>query len=342
MKNLLFKGNLTEYIKNGPENLITDVPGVKVGHYTLKSEKNSTGVTAIIPAEGNLFKKKLVASAHIINGFGKSTGLLQIQELGTLETPIILTNTLSVGTAYSALTKYMLYENTDIGDTTGTVNPVVCECNDSKINDIRSMVITENNIFQALKNPVKTFQQGDVGAGTGMICYDLKGGIGSASKVIQIENQTYTLGILVLSNFGSIEDLVYNDNHIGKKIKTKIGSSSEPDKGSIIVVLATNLPMDSRQINRLLKRTQSGIARTGSYTGNGSGEIAVGFSTSNRINHYPHSHLTERSIFHEDFMDIAFLATVQATEEAIHNSLIHSNPSRKRDGVKVHTLSEFL
>ncbi len=328
-------------MKKGEKNLITDVPGVRVGHYTYRDDSNTTGVTGIIPSEGNLFKSKLVASAHVINGFGKSLGILQVQELGTLETPILLTNTFGIGTGFNSIVNYMLKDNPDIGDTTGTVNPVVCECNDGKINNIRSTVLCEDHMLKALENAGDEFNQGDVGAGAGMVCYGLKGGIGSASRLLKIEAIEYNLGILVLSNFGSMKDLLYFGNPVGKDILKRTGTDNEPDKGSIIIVLATDLPLDSSQLTRTLKRTQSGIARTGAYSGNGSGEIAIGFSTANRIDHYPAGHIINRSVLHEDFMDMVFLGTVQATEEAILNSLINANPSVKRNGRKVHSLAEF-
>jgi len=176
-------------IPTGKNNSITDVKGVKVGHKTLNNGNIKTGVTAVVPHEGNIFKEKLIAACHVINGFGKSTGLVQIEELGTLETPIILTNTLSVGTAHEALVRYMLENNDDIGDTTGTVNPVICECNDGEINDIRGLHVKKEDVFDAIKSADVEFEEGNVGAGTGMICYDLKGGIGSSSRVIELDDK---------------------------------------------------------------------------------------------------------------------------------------------------------
>lgn len=333
--------SIHQYIGKGPKNTITDVPGVRVGHCSLKEESIKTGATAIIPADGNIFKEKLIASAHVINGFGKSAGILQVQELGTLETPILLTNTLSVGAGLTALTRHMLEGNEDIGVATGTVNSVVCECNDGKINSIRSMAVKENHFQQALKSASEDFQQGDVGAGTGMVCYGLKGGIGSSSRRIQIVDEVYNLGILVLSNFGSMEDFLYYGAPVGKVISDRIHNGSSVDQGSIIVILATDIPLDSRQLNRVLKRTQSGIGRTGGYSGNGSGEIALGFTTTNRISHYPEMPVMNIQTLHEDYLDLVFLATVQATEEAILNSLIHSEPSKGIDGKKVFSLKEF-
>lgn len=176
-------------IKKGQKNLITDVPGVKVGHVTLNHGEIKTGVTAILPHGGNMFKEKVMASSSVINGFGKSLGLVQIDELGTIETPIIMTNTLSVGTAATGLVKYMLEQNDDIGKTTGTVNSVVVECNDGFLNDIRGLHVKEDHVFEAIENAKEDFEEGSVGAGTGMSCFQLKGGIGSSSRVVELDGK---------------------------------------------------------------------------------------------------------------------------------------------------------
>lgn len=330
------------HLPTGKNNLITDVAGVKVGHVTLDSGSTKTGVTAIIPHEGNVFREKLVAASHIINGFGKTQGLVQIDELGTIETPILLTNTLSVGTAHKAVVGYMLEGNEDIGDTTGTVNPIIGECNDGVLNEIRKPSVTEKHILEAIKSADIIFQQGNVGAGTGMVCYDLKGGIGSASRLVQLGGKEYTVGILVLSNFGSMEDLMIRGNPVGEKIKEDL-SITEPgkDKGSIMVILATDIPLSSLQLKRLLKRTQSGIARTGAYTGNGSGEVAIGFTTANKVKHYEESAFVDQKVIHEDLLDIVFKATVEATEEAVLNSLICSNTAVGRNNRKIFSLRDF-
>lgn len=330
-------------IPTGIRNSITDVKGVKVGHTTLDNHHVKTGVTAILPHEGNVFKDKFIAAAHVINGFGKSTGLIQIEELGTIETPIILTNTLSVGTAYESLVRYMLSQNDDIGDSTGTVNPVICECNDGSINDIRGLHVSQEHVYEALKTSSAEFSEGNVGAGTGMTCYGLKGGIGSSSRVIELDNNQYTVGVLVLSNFGSIEDFVLNGDPIGKRIVEEIKNINiTEDKGSIIVILATDVPLTSRQLKRIIKRVHPGIARTGSYTGNGSGEIAIGFSTANIIRHYEEKDIISISTINENKINIVFKATVEATEEAILNSLICSNTTIGRDGKKTYSLKEFI
>lgn len=327
----------------GKNNSITDVEGVRVGHTTLDNGKVKTGVTAILPHKDNIFKEKLVGASHIINGFGKSTGLIQINELGNIETPIILTNTLSVGTAYNGLVKYMLKENEDIGDTTGTINPIICECNDGKINDIRGMHIKENHVYQAIENSDIHFKEGNVGAGTGMICYGLKGGIGSASRIIKLGKIEYTLGVLVLSNFGSLEDFILDGDSIGKRLSREVKNMKTiKEKGSIIVILATDIPLSSRQLKRVIKRTYPGISRTGSYTGNGSGEIAIGFSTANRINHYEKEEVINIKMINENKIDKIFKGTVEATEEAVINSLICSNTTINRKGKKVYSLKDLI
>lgn len=329
--------------KIGSNNSITDVKGVKVGHTTLDDGIVKTGVTAILPHEGNIFKDKLVAACHVINGFGKSTGLIQIEELGTIETPIILTNTLSVGIAHETLVRYMLSENDDIGNTTGTVNPIICECNDGVINDIRGLHIKQEHIYEAIEKCDVEFAEGNVGAGTGMICYNLKGGIGSSSRIIELGNTQYTLGVLVLSNFGSLEDFILNGDYIGPKLAEKVNQKNETeDKGSIIIILATDIPLSSRQLKRIIKRVYPGISKTGSYTGNGSGEVVIGFSTANIIKHYEENDVVDIKIINENKINKIFKATVEATEEAILNSLICSTSSIGRDGKKVYSLKDLI
>ena len=222
-------------MKKGKNNCITDVKGVTVGHYTIKEEDINTGITAILPHEGNIFKEKVQAASYVINGFGKTTGLIQLDELGTIETPIVLTNTLSVGSAFQGVIKYMLEENEDIGFSTGTVNPIICECNDGYLNNIRKNVITEELVYKTIKSTDKEFLQGAVGAGTGMCCLGLKGGIGSSSRIININNVEYTLGVLVLSNFGIGENLTIQGKPFGDTLKN---AYPREDKGSIIVIFA--------------------------------------------------------------------------------------------------------
>ena len=307
--------------EKGPRNLITDVPGVAVGHRTLEDDSRHihTGVTAILPHRGNLFREKVAAGISVINGFGKSAGLIQVKELGSIETPIIMTNTFSVGTAVNALTKYMLEQNADIGVTTCTVNSLVTECNDGELNDIRGMHVTEDDVFNALGCASESFEEGAVGAGTGMICMGLKGGIGSASRRLQLDDDTFTIGALVLSNFGEAGNLRID----GRRIKHISCEASEGDKGSVIILIATDIPLDSRQLERMAKRSAASLGRVGSFMGTGSGDIAVAFSTGNIIPHYPDKAFIECRTASENMMDRIFEATVETVEESVISSLYH-------------------
>lgn len=304
----------------GERDLITDVPGVKVGHVTLKEGDVHTGVTAVLPHGGNCFQDKVMAGVSVINGFGKSVGLIQIQELGTIETPILLTNTLSVGTACEELTRYMLEGNPDIGVTTGTVNCVVTECNDGRLNDIRGLHVRPEHVRQALANAGEDFEEGAVGGGTGMVCLGLKGGIGSASRRVEVDGQTYTVGALVMSNFGAPGNLIIG----GKHYDTNLGREERKDEGSIIMLLATDIPLNERQLSRLAKRSMVALGRVGSYCGNGSGDIAIAFTTANRLPHYSQKNILDTKMFYDENIDRVFVAGVEAVEEAIISSLYHA------------------
>lgn len=304
----------------GERDLITDVPGVKVGHVTLKEGDVHTGVTAVLPHGGNCFQDKVMAGVSVINGFGKSVGLIQIQELGTIETPILLTNTLSVGTACEELTRYMLEGNPDIGVTTGTVNCVVTECNDGRLNDIRGLHVRPEHVREALANASEDFEEGAVGGGTGMVCLGLKGGIGSASRRVDVDGQPYTVGALVMSNFGAPGNLIIG----GKHYDTNLGRDERKDEGSIIMLLATDIPLNERQLSRLAKRSMVALGRVGSYCGNGSGDIAIAFTTANRLPHYSQKNILDTRMFYDENIDRVFVAGVEAVEEAIISSLYHA------------------
>lgn len=316
----------------GPLNLITDVPGVSVGQTTFNSGTHHTGVTVVKPTSDNVFLNKLPAAAHVINGFGKSTGLVQINELGTLETPIVLTNTFAVGNAETALVKEMMSENAAIGDTTGTVNPVILECNDGDINDIRDIFITKKDVSNTLHHTGKSFDEGTVGAGVGMSCYDLKGGIGSASRVIKIDGKPFTMGALVLSNYGFLRDLNIYNVPVGEKLDAFNAEKKQKEKGSIVTVLATDIPFNSRQLTRIAKRASVGITRTGAFIGNGSGEIVLAFSTANRVAHYPKTELTSQTAISDDKIDRYFRMTVSVVEEAVLSVLTHATTVTDRKG----------
>ena len=304
----------------GERDLITDVPGVKVGHVTLKEGDIHTGVTAVLPHGGNCFQDKVMAGVSVINGFGKSVGLIQIQELGTIETPILLTNTLSVGTACQELTRYMLEGNPDIGVTTGTVNCVVTECNDGRLNDIRGLHVRPEHVREALANASEDFEEGAVGGGTGMVCLGLKGGIGSASRRVDVDGQPYTVGALVMSNFGAPGNLIIG----GKHYDTNLGREERKYEGSIIMLLATDIPLNERQLSRLAKRSMVALGRVGSYCGNGSGDIAIAFTTANHLPHYSEKNILETKMFYDENIDRVFVAGVEAVEEAIISSLYHA------------------
>ena len=329
---------------SGKRNLITDVPGVKVGHVTLKEGEINTGVTAVLPHPGNMFKEKVMAGSAVINGFGKSIGLVQVEELGTIETPIIMTNTLSVGTAATGLVKYMLGENPDIGVDTGTVNCLVTECNDGRLNDIRGLHVREEHVTQAIENAAEDFEEGAVGGGTGMICFGFKGGIGSASRIIPADGKEYTIGSIVMSNFGSFGNLVVGGDRIGERIKRQVEEQNgeEKDKGSIIIIIGTDLPLSERQLNRLSRRSALALGRVGSYSGNGSGDIAISFTTANRIMHYSENSVTDMKMFKDDDLDKVFEAAVEAVEEAIVSSLYHAETTTGFRGNTYKSLRAYL
>lgn len=324
--------------KRGKRNLITDVPGVKVGHVTKTDEEKNihTGVTAIIPHGGNMFREKVFAAVSVINGFGKSVGLIQIDELGTIETPIIMTNTFGIGTALNALTKYMLEQNSEIGVSTGTVNCVVTECNDGGLNDIRGMHITEQDVLDALKNASSDFDEGGTGAGTGMICMGLKGGIGSSSRVLNCDGKDYIIGAIVLSNFGSKGNL-----RIDGALADRTYGKSEPEKGSCIIVIGTDLPLSERQLKRTAKRAAVSLARTGSVIGNGSGDIAIAFSNGNIVPHFSDKRIFSVRMFNDSGIDEVFEAAEEAVEESIISSLYHGETVRGIRGRKVMSLKEY-
>ncbi len=331
----------------GPRNAITDVAGVSVGHVTLSDGPIQTGCTAVRLHPGHPFREKLSAGAHVINGFGKSVGLVQVDKLGTIESPVVLTNTLAVGTASSALVRHLLEITPEIGETTGTVNPVVMECNDgSWLNDIRGLHVREDHVFTSLARASADFDQGNIGAGTGMSCYGLAGGIGSASRRVSISDSRYTLGVLALCNMGRLDDLVVNGRPVGARLRAQLSAEilkDTPEAGSIIVLVATDAPVDGRQLRRIARRVQAGIARTGSQFGNGSGDIALAVSTAEPVPHAaPVGAHLDRRLLHETAIDPLFQATVESTEEAILNALFRARPRTGKHGNARRALSEFL
>lgn len=325
-------------MERGFRNSITDVPGVKVGHCTVDTEKHKTGVTVILPCEDDIFKHKMVAASHVLNGFGKTAGLMQIDELGTLETPIALTNTLNVGLVHDAMVEYMCRQAEYGGYKMRSVNPVVCECNDASLNDIRHRAVGEKEVFAAIEAASTGFAEGDVGAGKGMTCHGLKGGIGSSSRIVEIGGERFTIGVLVLTNHGSMADLVIEGERVGERVEQKLHEDA-PDKGSCIMIVATDLPVTSRQLRRIIKRCSVGLARLGSYIGHGSGEVMVGFSTANRIP--DEGGMMNLRCIHEDGINLAFRAVAEATEEAVIRSMLAAHTVVGYRGAVRRSLGEF-
>ncbi len=324
----------------GPLNKITDVPGVRVGHSTIRDDKHNTGVTVILPTEKNIFANKLVAASHVHNGYGKTVGTVQIDELGTLETPIALTNTLNVGLVSDALLGCMIERCRRENIRVVSMNPVVGECNDSVINTITDRAVTADHVREAIDSAEKDFPEGNIGAGTGTQCYGMKGGIGSASRIVELDGKEYTIGVLVQSNYGSTADLLIDGRKMGQEILGRI-SGEECDKGSIMVILACDVPLTARQLKRVIRRCSVGIARLGSYIGHGSGEIFIGFSTANTIT-ASGSDIMQISCIREGKMDLLFRAAGEATEEAILNSMVCSDEVHAFNGKVLKSLKDYL
>lgn len=313
----------------GELNSIADIPGVRVGHCTLVHGEIRTGVTAIIPHGGNLYREKPVAAVHVLNGFGKSAGLVQVEELGTIETPILLTNTLSVGTCCTTLVRHAVEYNPDIGRTTATVNPVVFECNDGYLNDIQALAVTEDDARAALAHASSQFEVGSIGAGCGMSTFGFKGGIGTSSRRLALDGRSYHVGVLVLSNFGRSGDLRLPDGRVIAPPKSEREAS---EKGSIIIIAATDIPLSDRQLKRVIRRSGVGLARLGSFWGHGSGDIALGFTTANVILHDEKADLIDTRTLNEDRIDLLFEAMADTTQEAVLDALVAAGSMTGRDG----------
>lgn len=336
-------------IPSGPLNLISDVTGVKVGHATLSHDRIQTGVTVVHTHGFDPFLNKTPAAVAVINGFGKSVGLVQVDELGQLETPIALTNTFSVGSVAKAQILEAINRHPEIGKSSPTVNPVVFECNDGFLNDMHQFAVAPEHYDQACRMSNECFEQGSVGAGRGMSAFSLKGGIGSASRCVRIERgaQDLTVGALVLANFGKLSRLTVGGVPLGRHLDQKImpakkNGEDESEKGSIIVVLATDAPLDSRQLKRLAWRAAAGLAATGSVYGHGSGDIVLAFSTAYQIPAEPSSPMPSVAMMHESRMDPLFEAAAEATEQAIVNALWSATTVRGRDGYLREAMTDIL
>lgn len=339
-------------LPTGPLNAITDVPEVRVGHVSLVRGEGKlvkgqgpvrTGVTAILPHGGNLFEEKVFAAAHVINGFGKSIGLPQIDELGTIETPILVTNTLNVGRVADALIEYLLLEK---GIDTGSINPVVSECNDGYLNDVWGRHVGLEHVREAIEaasgGPVS---EGSVGAGVGMSCYGFKGGVGTSSRVVRLAGRDFVLAALVVSNMGAKADLRIDGIPVGRRLAAAShGASGVPRSavrnresaiddpaGSIIMVVATNAPLSSRQLERVARRGAHGLGLSGTASSHGSGDFVIAFSNACRVaKDAPEIAAYER--VREDRLSLLFRATADAVAEAILNSLLKAETVVGRDG----------
>lgn len=322
----------------GARNAITDVPGVSVGHTTLADGPVQTGVTMIRPHPGDVFRDKLPAASVVINGFGKSIGLVQVDELGQIETPLALTNTLSVGTVGTALIRRAVRDNPEIGRRTSTVNPVVFECNDGHLNDIQGLHVTEAHALAALDACTSDFARGAVGAGRGMSCYGLKGGVGSASRRLALDGRGFHLGALVLANFGRLPDLTIAGRAVGRELAGEDG----PERGSVIVVLATDVPLEHRQLRRVAMRASVGLVRTGSHLGHGSGDIALAVSNAQTIGHAETGDFATRRVLNENRIDLLFRAAAEAAEDAVLDALFSAETVTGRDGNRRRSLRDAL
>jgi D-aminopeptidase len=331
-------------LPTGSRNSISDVDGVRVGHTTLIEGAGPlvpgrgpirTGVTVILPHVGNVYRSKVRAAVHTINGYGKALGFEQVRELGVIESPIALTNTLNVPRVADALIDYAVEQNPEIGVTTGSVNVIVGETNDGYLNDLQGRHVQTAHVFTALSTASDEVAEGNVGAGTGTTCFGWKGGIGTASRLLPIESGGFTLGALVQTNMGRAPDLMIDGVPVGRLI-TPDQYTDPIEHGSIMIVLATDAPLSSRQLDRLARRAGAALARVGSYYGHGSGDFVIAFSTANQVAHDAPAGaitLTQTALADEGrIIDGLFRATIESVEEAIVNSLCAAQTLSGRDG----------
>ncbi|MGB2906639.1 MAG: P1 family peptidase [Candidatus Aminicenantaceae bacterium] len=330
----------TGILKPGKLNAITDVSGVLVGQVTIiEGQDIRTGVTAVLPHGGNLFQNKVPGAIYVANGYGKLMGSTQVEELGNIEVPIILTNTLSVPTAADAVIGYIL--GLEGNETVGSVNAVVGETNDGGLNDIRGRHVKQEHVIEAIKSAASgPVEEGNVGAGTGTSCYYYKGGIGTASRKLPDELGGYTVGVLVQTNHGGV--LRINGLPVGVKLgRYSYQRYVEGDTdGSCMMVVATDAPLESRNLKRLAKRALLGIARTGGYYSNGSGDYAIAFSTDEgmRIPNQTRETTQKIEVLRNERLSPLLLAAAEAAEEAILNSIFKAETMEGRNGNKLDAL----
>ena len=344
----------------GARNAITDVAGVRVGHCTLADGETQTGVTVVVPHAGDpaldLFRDRVPAAAHVINGFGKSIGLVQVEELGVLETPIALTNTFAVGALAQAQIRTAIAANPETGRRLSTVNPLIFECNDGYLNDIQNLAVGETHYRAACAAAGPEVAEGSVGAGRGMSSFGLKGGIGTASRRARLPAQgeiaaaEYTVGALVLANFGRLPQIALCGDALGALLAERLQAfeaappalPDDVEKGSIILIVATDAPLDARQLRRLAARAGAGLARTGSVYGHGSGDIALAFSTAYTLPQEPSRPMPQPALLHDGRLDPLFQAVADSCEQAILHALWQATPVVGRDGHRRATLTELL
>jgi D-aminopeptidase len=325
-------------LPTGQHNALTDVPGVAVGHVSLiHGDSVRTGVTAIRTHTGDPFREKTPAAAFVLNGFGKTCGLPQVEELGVLETPILLTGTLNVPRVADALISWTLRENPEVL----SVNPLVGECNDGYLNDIQGRHVLAEHVFDAIDGAaVGPVDGGAVGAGVGMTCYGFKGGIGTASRA----TGGFMVGALVLANFGAREELRIDGVPVGRELQEEPSPSPPPPgrgdaiEGSCMVIIGTDAPLDARQLTRLARRGGLGLARTGSVASHGSGDFIIAFSNAQTVPHRPPSSTFSRYVLAEDSLTTFFQAVVESVEEAVIDALFRAETTRGRDGHVRHAL----
>ena len=356
-------------LPSGPRGTIADVGGVTVGHCTLDEGAVQTGVTVICPHGGDPFLAKVPAAASVINGFGKSIGLVQVEELGVLETPIALTNTFGVAAVAQAQIRAAIQAHPQIGREWSTVNPLVFECNDGYLNDIQAFAVSERHYNDASEAASVDVASGSVGAGRGMSCFDMKGGIGNASRVVDVAGRSYTVGALVLANFGRLPMLTIDGAPLGRVLAERAAeavstgaaalahpanpvasanptapanptastnpavqaTASKPEQGSIIMIVATDAPLDARQLKRLSLRAAAGLARTGSVYGHGSGDIALAFSTAYTVPHQS-DFVALPPVLADARLDPLFRACADSVEQAIVDALWSATSVTGRDG----------
>jgi D-aminopeptidase len=319
--------------------MITDVPGVKVGHCTISRGRGKlvkgqgpvrTGVTAVVPNGNNLFENPVKGAFFDFNGCGGLQGSLQIAEFGMIETPIMLTNTMSMGAVSDATVKYMLRSNKDVGIDEDAIIPIVSECDDSFLNDARGLHVHEEHVTAALDDASDIVQEGAVGAGTGMTSYDFKGGIGTSSRIVRVDGKEYTVGAIVLANHGDRLELMIDGVPVGRLLDAE--NPMRKEHGSIVMIVGTDAPLNARQLQRLAKRTVLGLAVTGACSHNGSGDISLAFSTANVHNRCGREGLVTDHTLQDCKLSLLFRATVDSTSEAIINSLFKAETTDGRDG----------